>query len=101
MIQKYVERPFLIQNRKFDIRVWVLLTQNHNLYFFKEGYIRTSAEEFQLKDIHNYFIHLTNNAIQKNSSSYGMFENGNQLSFKSLAEIIGGEQTERIWERMK
>ena len=44
VIQKYVERPFLIENRKFDIRVWVLLTHNMDLHFFKEGYIRTSTE---------------------------------------------------------
>lgn len=54
-----------------------------------------------MKDIDNYFIHLTNNAIQKNSSSYGLFENGNQLSFKDLNLIIGEEETDRIWDRMK
>jgi hypothetical protein len=101
VIQKYVERPFLIQKRKFDIRVWTLLAQNLTLYFFKEGYIRTSAETFQVKDIDNYFIHLTNNAIQKNSASYGLFENGNQLSFRDLVKVVGEEQTDRIWERMK
>ena len=67
VIQKYVERPLLINNRKFDIRVWVLVTHSLNVYFFKEGYIRTSAETYSTENIDNYFIHLTNNAIQKNS----------------------------------
>ena len=34
-----------------------------NLYFYKEGYLRLSSEEFNLIDIENSFVHLTNNAI--------------------------------------
>lgn len=48
VIQKYIERPLLICNRKFDFRVWVLLDQDQNLYLFKEGYIRTSSSEFSI-----------------------------------------------------
>ncbi len=46
VIQKYIEKPLLIGNRKFDIRIWVLVTQDMDVYIFKEGYIRTSSEEF-------------------------------------------------------
>jgi hypothetical protein len=48
IIQKYIERPLLIFNRKFDIRVWVLVDQDHDLFVFKEGYLRTSSSEFKV-----------------------------------------------------
>lgn len=48
-----------------------------NCYFFKEGYIRTSSENFTTDNVDNQFIHLTNNAIQKYSEKYGEFEDGN------------------------
>lgn len=42
VIQKYIEMPLLIWKRKFDIRVWVLVTHDLKVYFFQEGYLRTS-----------------------------------------------------------
>ena len=55
----------MICNRKFDIRVWVLLDHEHNLFMFKEGYIRTSGSEYgiDLANIDNAAVHLTNNAV--------------------------------------
>lgn len=87
MIQKYIERPMLVNGRKYDIRVWVLLTHELDLYFFKEGYIRTSCEEFRL-DKDDLYVHLTNNAVQKHSNNYGNFEKGNQLSFDDIEAIF-------------
>lgn len=60
-----MESPLLINQRKFDIRIWVLLTQDGRLFMFKEGYIRTSSSVFTLdkNTITNPEIHLTNNAV--------------------------------------
>jgi hypothetical protein len=90
VIQKYIESPLLIDGRKFDIRVWVLVTQKLSLFFYKEGYVRTSSEVFSLEDstLNNRFVHLTNNAVQKESLFYSKFESGNQLSFQSLQEYF-------------
>lgn len=76
----------MVNNRKFDIRVWALVTHDMQLYFFKEGYLRTCSEEYKADDdnVLNKFVHLTNNAIQKHGDNYGMHENGNQLSFQNL-----------------
>jgi tubulin---tyrosine ligase len=55
----------------------------------REGYIRTSSERFELAEekLNDPFIHLTNNAIQKNSEKYGKYEMGNQISFRQFDVI--------------
>ena len=79
IIQKYIEDPLLIHGRKFDIRVWVLINHNQDCFFFKEGYIRTSSSAYTTDPsaLENEYVHLTNNAIQKNSPNYSEFEDGN------------------------
>jgi hypothetical protein len=83
VIQKYIERPFLIHSRKFDLRMWVLVTQDMQGYLYREGYLRTSSEPFTMEKalLSSQFVHLTNNAVQKTGPMYGKFELGNQLSF--------------------
>jgi hypothetical protein len=67
VIQKYIERPMLINSRKFDIRLWVLVTQDHNCHLFKEGYVRMSSYKYTIDSdsISKRAVHLTNIAIQK------------------------------------
>ncbi len=85
VLQKYIEKPLLINNRKFDVRMWVLVTQEHKCYLFKEGYIRMSGHQYSLEeeDYNNLAVHLTNNAIQKHDPNYGQHEDGNILSYKA------------------
>lgn len=68
IVQKYLQNPYLYKKRKFDIRCYLLITTANGIvkgYFFNEGYIRTTSQEYNLKNLDNKFIHLTNDAIQK------------------------------------
>ena len=82
IIQKYIEKPLLYNKRKFDIRCYILITSINGIqkgYWYQDGYIRTSSTEYSLSNLSNRMIHLTNDAVQKNSDDYGKFESGNKV----------------------
>lgn len=96
IIQKYIENPLLFKMRKFDIRCYGLVTSFQNNiqgFFYKDGYLRTAAEEFSLKNVQNKFIHLTNDAVQKHSEKYGKYEDGNKLSYLEFQEYLNSIQS--------
>ncbi|OMJ67729.1 hypothetical protein SteCoe_35034 [Stentor coeruleus] len=91
IIQKYIQNPFLINKRKFDIRCYALITSFANQlqgYFFKDGYLRTSCKEFNIKNTQDKFVHLTNDAVQKNHEDYGKYESGNKLSYYDFQKFL-------------
>ena len=91
ILQRYLDRPFLIHRRKFDIRLYALVTCANGVlqaYYYNEGYIRTSSKEFNINNITNKLIHLTNDAVQKFSDDYGKFEMANKLSYSDLQRYL-------------
>lgn len=78
--QTYIDDPFLIDNLKFDLRLYVLLYGINPLkiYLFDDGLARfatnkyVSAKESDLKDL---FMHLTNYSINKNSAAFVQNQN--------------------------
>ena len=61
-----------------------------DVFFFREGYLRTSSQPYSMnaQNLDDDFIHLTNNAIQKNSPDYGDHEDGNMISFNDFKKMI-------------
>ena len=90
VVQKYLERPLLFWGRKFDIRVWVLVTSTFDIFTYKQGYLRTSSSTFSIdkNNESSSFVHLTNYCMQKHSSSVGKYEDGNTLCYNDLQNYI-------------
>ena len=98
IIQKYLENPFLVNKRKFDIRCYALVTCYNGVlqaYYFTEGYLRTTSKNFTLLAT-NKFVHLTNDAVQKYSEDYGKFENGNKMSYTDFQRYLDSHYTDHI-----
>ena len=73
--QKYITNPFLIDDLKFDIRLYVLLYGVNPLrvFLFKDGLVRLATEPYVKpteENIDNLFMHLTNYAINKNNDNF-------------------------------
>ena len=105
IIVKYIHNPFLIGFRKFDLRLYTLVTGYAPLkvYLYNEGLVRFASEKYSLdkKNLKNSFIHLTNVAINKN-----YYDDGYVMKW-SLTNLINYLKKEEqidfsdIWRKIK
>ena len=74
IITRYISTPHLINEKKYDIRIYVLVTgfQPLRIYLYKEGLLRFAAEKYNLdlNSLENKFAHITNTAININHKLY-------------------------------
>ena len=95
IIQKYIEKPLLYNGRKFDIRIWALLTNDLKIYVFEEGHLKCCSINYDLNS-ENTFCHLTNYSFQKYNSNFGKYEYGNEASFDDLQKNIEVNYNNRV-----
>ncbi|KAJ9464876.1 Tubulin polyglutamylase ttll-4 [Diplonema papillatum] len=69
VVQRYIPNPFLVNNRKFDLRLYVAVTgfDPLKIYIFDEGLCRFAAEQYPGAGemLENSYAHLTNYSISK------------------------------------
>ena len=91
VISRYVENPMLVGGKKFDLRIYILVTSYRPLrvYQYKHGFARFCNAKYtsEVADIDNPFIHLTNVAIQKHSEEYNS-KHGGKWSIQNLRLYI-------------
>ena len=94
IIQKYIERPLLYKGRKCDMRVWVLVTHNMKVYFFKEGHLKTCSVPYNIESKDAY-THITNYSFQKHNSNFQKYEKGNEVPFHDFQKFLDDNYPQR------
>jgi len=107
IISRYVNNPFLVGGKKFDLRIYVLVTSYRPLkvWLYQEGFARFCNENFttDITELANVFVHLTNVAIQKLSDKYND-QHGGKWSLQSLRFYIettrGRKAAQQLFDEM-
>ena len=95
--QRYIYNPLLLGGKKFDMRVYALVTCYNPLtaYLYRTGFCRFTSFKYSLnpEDLNNNQIHLTNVAIQKQSTTYDR-QIGGKWYFRELKTYLMGRYSE-------
>lgn len=72
IVQRYISHPLLIGGKKFDMRLYALVTSWSPLvvWIYRSGFCRFSSTAYSSTELDNMVAHLTNVAVQKKSSTY-------------------------------
>jgi tubulin polyglutamylase TTLL9 len=74
VVQRYIPNPYLVAGKKFDLRLYALVTTYAPLtvFLYRSGFARFTNIRYSADpaDLGNSFMHLTNVAIQKTSDNY-------------------------------
>ena len=115
MVQRYLGDPYVINNKKFDLRIYVGVTSFDPLriYVFEEGLARFATSDYQAPDasrksIKNRYMHLTNYSVNKKSENFERNSDatkdgeGSKWSLTALWKHLEGEGVDvlRLRERI-
>eukprot|EP00826_Nyctotherus_ovalis_P024154 TRINITY_DN1870_c0_g1_i6.p1 TRINITY_DN1870_c0_g1~~TRINITY_DN1870_c0_g1_i6.p1 ORF type:complete len:733 (-),score=155.94 TRINITY_DN1870_c0_g1_i6:130-2223(-) len=75
VVQRYINKPYLIEGLKFDLRIYVLVygCDPLRVYIFKEGLARLATKKYvppNGTNMEDMFVHLTNYAVNKFNDDY-------------------------------
>lgn len=103
VISRYIDNPLLIGGKKFDLRIYVLVTSFRPLkaYMFSNGFCRfcTMKYDRSVTELDNMYIHLTNVSVQKHGGDYNC-HHGGKLGIQNLKLYLEGTRGQIVTERL-
>jgi hypothetical protein len=100
IVNKYIAHPHLLNKKKYDLRVYVLVTSFNPLivYVYKDGLVRLCVDDYtiSLDTLKNLYIHLTNTSLNDKSEKFLInndpdSEFGNTWTIKTLRKHFENE----------
>lgn len=93
IVSRYISDPLLVGGKKFDMRIYVLVTSYRPLkaFLYRGAFCRFCVEQYSqdVAEIDNVFVHLTNVAIQKHAEDYND-RTGGKWAYEDLLLFIEG-----------
>ena len=112
LITKYIENPHLIYGKKYDFRIYILITSVNplSIYIYRQGLVRIASEKYSLdaNKLTSRYIHLTNTVVNKANKEYIFNDSidselGNKWSLKAYQKYCEkmGIDFEMIFDGIK
>jgi tubulin polyglutamylase TTLL1 len=103
VISRYIDNPLLIGGKKFDLRIYVLVTSFRPLkaYMFGNGFCRfcTMKYDTSVTELDNMYVHLTNVSVQKHGMDYNS-QHGGKLGINNLKLYLEGTRGRVVTKRL-
>ena len=110
IISRYIENPLLINNLKFDMRIYVLVSSYEPLriYMYEEGLVRFASEAYNPNSKKNKYSHLTNYSLNKHNENFVQNQDfhvddiGHKWSISALCKHLeaDGIDLDTMWSRI-
>lgn len=96
IVQEYIDRPFLVEQYKCDMRIYALVTSCDPLkiFLYNDGLLRMGTEKYMQPtevNLDHLFMHLTNYSVNKHSETYeksGTVDTGSKRSLRYFNQYL-------------
>ncbi|CAH8441717.1 unnamed protein product [Schistosoma rodhaini] len=106
IVQSYINQPYLIDGKKFDIRLYVFVAGFSPLraYVYREGLVRFASQKYStsVQQLRNRFVHLTNYSVNKYNKTEETFASNHKWKLSTLWSYLTerGADVLNLWSRI-
>uniref|UniRef100_A0AAY4E2U5 Tubulin polyglutamylase TTLL7 n=1 Tax=Denticeps clupeoides TaxID=299321 RepID=A0AAY4E2U5_9TELE len=89
IVQEYLDKPFLMEGYKFDLRIYILVTSCDPLriFLYNDGLVRMGTEKYHApneSNLNQLYMHLTNYSVNKHNENFERDETADKGSKRSI-----------------